>query len=68
MTINLLKYLESSVETFSLTLGGIQENYAKTPDSVTELRKKVQALPVKPFFRCPLRINRTKIYPPSAEK
>ena len=39
MTTNLLKRLESSVEAFRLTLGGLQENYAKTLESVAEFRK-----------------------------
>lgn len=39
MTTNLLKRLESSVEAFRLTLGGLRENYAKTLESVAEFRK-----------------------------
>ena len=39
MTTNLLKRLESSVEAFRLTLGGLQANYAHTLESVTAFKK-----------------------------
>ncbi|WP_294556306.1 helicase-related protein [uncultured Mailhella sp.] len=39
MTTNLLKRLESSVEAFRLTLGGLQENYARILESVANFKK-----------------------------
>ena len=39
MTTNLLKRLESSVEAFRLTLGGLQKNYATMLESVTAFKK-----------------------------
>ena len=39
MTTNLLKRLESSVEAFRLTLGGLQENYTHTLKTIDEFKK-----------------------------